>query len=511
MRAIIILFLLFPNLIFSQNYFSACKQIPLNLGNGFDISNPAELKQRAFESSESIYDEESAETSISYSIVHNQKEFQRQIEKDVSINARFLSVSTSASFELSDEIYTSDNYTTIIFKANSNFGSKGLESYNLKPEAKALIDSSNYDLFIERYGTHYVQKISTGIELSFFISFENSYYEVDENNSAEGNIGVSIINSELSINNALKKAINEKALHVQIYSNGPKDAISSLSDIIRYSDNPIEQIQSDISNYLKEFNRSSSKTIGYFYSPFSQYGIPKSKINWNIIREKNLIDIKTEYELASSNYNILLSNRNECIYIKGKDDVKKSFDSILVNYKAYLDSIIKCHNKCLDLSDSYYNSQIFNMTFDENPYYNLVGKLMEIVNIGLKDIIIPVGNIITWEFNDICSQNLNCNINFTADLFKDEAYNSVYPNYLLKPKIKFIVNDDVIGTYIFTLNDKGILEFNKNVDLYLTEGVVKFQLLVIEINGIGPNGEEKTFNKWPFYNGHLKVKVNSDY
>jgi hypothetical protein len=511
MRSIIVLFLLFPNLIFSQNYFSACKQIPLNLGNGFDISNPAELKQRAFESSESIYDEESAETSISYSIVHNQKEFQRQIEKDVSINARFLSVSTSASFELNDEVYASGNFTTIIFKANSNFGSKGLESYNLKPEAKALIDSSKYDLFIEKYGTHYVQKISTGIELSFFISFENSYYEVNENNSAEGNAGISFINSELSINKALMKANNDNALHVQIYSNGPKDAISSLSDIIRYSENPIAQIQIEISKYLKEFNRSSSKTLGYFYSPFSQYGIPKSKINWNIIREKNLIDIKTEYELASSNYNILLSDRNECIYIKGKDDVKKSFDSILVSYKTYLDSIIKCHNKCLDLSDNYYSSQIFNMTFDEKPYYNVVGKLMQIIDTGLKDIIIPVGNIITWKFNDICSSNLNYNIKFTADLFKSEVFNAAFPNYLLKPKIKFIVNDEVIGTFIYTIDDNSIFEFNKNIDLYLSDGVIKFELLVIEINGTGPNGEEKTFTKWPFYNGHLEVKINSNY
>ena len=75
-----LILLLFPTFSFSQNYFSACKEIPLELGAGFDITNPVELKQKAFESSVSVYDEESAETSISYTVIHNHREFQKQLE-----------------------------------------------------------------------------------------------------------------------------------------------------------------------------------------------------------------------------------------------------------------------------------------------------------------------------------------------------------------------------------------------------------------------------------------------
>lgn len=121
---------------------------------------------------------------------------------------------------------------------------------------------------------------------------------------------------DLDINRALSRANEDNSLIIEIHSNGPTNGINSLSNIIRPTDNPIENIQNEISNYLKKFNHGSSKTIGYYYTPFSQFGIPKSKVNWTNLREKNLIDVKSQYEICQENMIDLSLIKDECLYFK---------------------------------------------------------------------------------------------------------------------------------------------------------------------------------------------------
>jgi hypothetical protein len=496
-----------PFFSFSQNYFSACKQIPLELGAGFDISNPVELKQRAFETSTSIYDEESAETSISYSIIHNHRELQEQLELDAAINARLLFTSLKGTFELDESVYSSDDYTTIMFKANTHFGNKGFESYILRPEAKALIDSSKFDYFIERYGTHFVQKTSTGVSISVFISIENSYFQENEDLYLEGNAEGRLIGGEMALNKALTLANEDNALRIEIYSNGPKDGINSLSNIIRSSENPIENIQNEISNYLKKFDRESSKTIGLYYTPFSQFGLPKSKINWNNLREKNLIDIKSEYEICLENMNQLLSVKSECLYLKGDSKPRGAFDSFILDYKNYLDSIIKLHKQCLDLSDDHFNNEIFNASFNEEPFSKIVEELSLVVDDKLSDSQIPSGIMSTWTLKETCPVYQNTHLSFSASFFLDPTY-AIYSNYQIKPKIEFFVNDISLGTYIYTINGKGKIVFDKDLDFELLGGDLKFGISVKEITGVDPDGINGTFKKLPVTDCILKVKIN---
>lgn len=145
----------------------------MQLGIGFDISNPLELKQRAFEWAEVLYDEESAETSISYSVISSNEEFQEELGVDGFINDRFLFASLKGAFEFNKNSAKWENYTTLMFKNKTHFGNKGFVSYGLNTDAKTLIDSEEYDQLIEKYGTHFVQKTSTGVSINVFISIKN--------------------------------------------------------------------------------------------------------------------------------------------------------------------------------------------------------------------------------------------------------------------------------------------------------------------------------------------------
>jgi len=502
-----LLLLLSPSLSFSQNYFAASKEIPLELGAGFDITNPVELKQKAFETSASVYDEESAETSITYTIIKNNREFQKQLEVDGAINARLLFVPIKGSLNLDESFYSSDEYTTLLFKAETHFGNKGFESYNLKPEAKALIDSSKFDDFIERYGTHFVQKTSTGVSISVFISISNSYFQNDENFYAEGEAGWKMVGGEVALNKALSLASEDNALHIEIYSNGPTDGITSLSNIIRASENPIENIQNEISNYLKKFNRESSKTIGLYYTPFSQFGLPKSKINWNALREKNLIDIKSEYELGNENMKQLLAIKSNCRYIKGASKTKEKFDSFLLDYKNYLDSIIKLHKQCLDLSDEHFNNVVFSASFNEEPFTKIYENLSNFVDNQLSNIEIPIGKISTWTINETCPTYQSTHLKFSAGFYMDPAFAN-YSNFTIKPKLEFFVNGISLGTYIYTITGKGKIVFEKDLDFELSGGDLKFGISVKEIPAVDVEGKNYSFQYLPVTDAQLKITPN---
>lgn len=501
-----LILLLFPTFSFSQNYFSACKEIPLELGAGFDITNPVELKQKAFESSVSVYDEESAETSISYTVIHNHREFQKQLEVDGAINARLLFVPLKGSLNIDESIYTSGEYTTLMFKAETHFGNKGFETYQLKPEAKALIDSSKFDDFIERYGTHFVQKTSTGVSISVFISINNSYFQENENSAMEGEVGWGKIGGEVALNRALTLANEDNALRIEIYLNGPQDGISSLSNIIRTSTNSIENIQNEIANYLKSFNRESSKTIGLFYTPFSQFGLPKSKINWNSLREKNLIELKSEYELCQENFRNLQSIKSECFYLKGDSKARSDFDAFLQDYKNYLDSIINLHKQCLDLSDDHFNTVVFSASFNEEPFLKIIENLSVVTDTKLSDNEIPSGNTSTWTIKETCPVYQPTHLYFSASFFEDPAY-SAYSNFKIKPRLEFFVNGTSLGTYSYLINGNGKVVFDKELDFELSGGDLKFGISVKEITAVGSDGENYTFKLLPITNTKLKITI----
>lgn len=492
--------------IFSQNYFKFDKSVPLELGRGFDITNLSETKLPLFISNESKFEDDAAETTVFFQEIESEEDFQEKFKLDASLQARLLISKPGIHFGIDEKYFNKDYYKTIALIAKTEFGKKGITNYSLNTEAQKLINDANYKEFIEKYGTHFVQKTNTGLEIVVFISIKKEYFESEEEVNIGGQAKFGVVNAKADYNKAINLAKTNNDFEIQIYTLGPKDALSQISEIIKSSENPIDDIKLTLSDLLKTFTRENSKTLGYFYSPVSLLGVPKDLIKWNETREKNLLDIKEKYWDIVETIEDIKSIKEECYYKNTTNLNKNEFENYLTEYSKYKDSLRSSFNKCLDLSDSYYYSNTFEFSDDNliEEIENLLTTLYKVVNTklgtekkfinnqsqswNLKNTCLSYGDVIKIDFKSILANIYSSKYTFTA-------------------KFDFYINEDLIYTSYIKFSPKSTLNFSEIYEYTKELDEVNFKISVSNVKIVDENGGTNYSLEIPMSDAFLEITI----
>lgn len=496
----------------AQNYFPYSKEFPLEFGMGFNISNPSEPKAPLLVSKAGTYEDNGAEISVTYKLIDSYESFNKEFGADASLNARILFKKLSANFQIDDKYISSSEYQTLVFIAKSDFGNKGLNDLKLKPEAQKLIDEKNYDDFIERYGTHFVQKIKTGVSFYVFFSFKKSFAETEDIMEGGASASGKILGGEANMNRALSKASSAGELHVEIYSNGSKDGLPTFSSILTSSENPIDSVKSVISRHLKTFTRENSKSLGYYYSPMSLLGVPKDKVTWTANREENLAKIKGEYLNTISNIEALTDFKAECVYKKTTQIQKDKYENILTKFSSYKDSLVLYHKKCLDLNEKYYNDFSFKPTNLEDEAEKLVEPMAMILNRKFEDTELEQGYIKSWTFTETCAEDNDLKIKFSGILCKHPDWK----DFSASIEFDFKINDVPFATVKQNFKGSNKININEVVPLgtlaqmygiQTNTQTLKFQIDVKKIKLVKISTGESYKGKLPISDMTLKIII----
>ena len=505
------IFLCCQTVVLSQNYFTYSKEIPLELGKGFNIANPSEPKLPVFENTTGKYEDQAGEVEIYYKLIESSESFNKEFGADASLSARILFKKLSANFQVDDKYVSSGDYQTLVFKAKCDFGNKGLSNFTLLPAAQKLLDQGKYDDFIERYGTHFVQKTNTGVSIYVFVSYNKSY--LDDDQTTEGSISGNgkIFGGEASINRAINRAKKDKQVHIEIYSSGPIDGLPALSTILDNSEDPIATVKEAVSTYLKSFKRESSKTIGYYYSPFSLLGVPKDKILWSETRENNLVTIKEEYINTIDGLDALKEFKEACIYKKSSGDQKAKFESLVTVLEHYRDSLVGCHKQCLNLDNKQFNETTFKLVDFDDQAEAIVSPMMVLANQQLGNADLEKGRTHYWTYPESCAENNTLRIKFKTIVCQHPSWQ----NLNVKVDLVFKINDIPFTTYTKTFVGKHNITINEILpielysQLYGIEGNIqdmKFQIEAKNIQVWDDNGSSYD-SKVPLSGSSLNISI----
>lgn len=448
MIRLLILLLLISNLCSSQNYIPYSKEVPLELGHGFFIADPSQPRLPFLNNPTTKDDGQGANTVIDFKLLESKKAFEELFSSDVAFNARFLFRKATASFNIDESQLNSSEFKTIVFIGKTSFGNQSVGSFNLLSEAKQLISEKKFDEFIERYGSHFVQKVSRGVSLYVFVTVKIDNSSTGYNNGLNIGYNGKVIGGEMDVRSFLNQQRGRKNVSIKIVSNGP-DNFSELSQNIINATNStsvdvFDAIKTGISNSLSKYNKENSYITGYFYSPMSLFGVPKDKIQWSDHREQKLVEIKDEYESALDFFSSIDKLKSSCFYINATKKAKDSLNSTLREIQVYSDSLKKAHVRCLDVSRSDVACDVFSP--DESIVQRILDALNDVLLVqktSLASTQLTQDNMVYWSFPSKCYEGQKLNVTFSGQIANQKIY-KLYDIYL---DLDFMVNDKVVYTY----------------------------------------------------------------
>ncbi|WEK17834.1 MAG: hypothetical protein P0Y49_13605 [Candidatus Pedobacter colombiensis] len=359
------------------------------IGRGFNLLNFSEPKRDFLESS--VLDRQSRESSnISIRAITNESDLNEIQNFSSEVDASYLAFSASGALNLEKSYLYNKKQLAIAIIANASFGTEYLTKEVLTPEARSL--TRNPKEFRNRFGDYYIsgQKLGQTIIILCKISDVNEELKKNLTASLSGGISIGAFDASMSatFNEVMSQANRDRKLEYESYKLGSynyeKDAeiLNSLKGITDFN-TTIASIQSILAAHLLKFNIDNASITEFFYSPFSNFGIPvvspNSYMNVRFQKLKVITDfyrrVQTDIELI--NEIKLLPYYSEYKFIGDNDYL----DSAKTNLERYLLKLTQAHQNCLDKLCDLNKSSCCTLPTDENRYddfFNPTKKINEI-------------------------------------------------------------------------------------------------------------------------------------
>jgi hypothetical protein len=308
--------------------------------------------------------------------------------------------------------------------------------------------------------------------------------------------------------NFLKVHRNKSKVSIKIVSNGP-DNFSELTEAIfaslESSSDPYENIKQAIASTLSVYKKENSYTNGYFYSPVSLLGVPKDKIQWNDIREKNLVKIKEAYEGVEDDIAVFDLVKQICTYNKAKETDKLELNNIFKALENYRDTLAATHNNCLNTSCA--NTCCSYVSQSESIEKRLeacLANMQVIVDTKLADADIEEKRGATWKFKNSCLEGNNLRVSFEGQV---TSANDLWEKLDKKIALECLINGKVVQSFggkidktaKVSFEDALVINDNIKEELNFTIRVKKVE---IDFAGTTLSDKELKFKKLK-----LKIKI----
>lgn len=364
------------------NYFEFYPASAMQLGKGFVKDDFTKTFKDALKVDG--YDTETNNAISSYlgmSVIYDAQTLKDKFHLDSKVEARYLTFKGSASFNMDFSSTFQSNSLTILLEANSEFGKLYLKNPQLDPKAAALLQqgSTGYAQFKTDYGTHFVNAIRRGISVYAVITISNISRDLQNKigfqTSGEASFGVGGGSFKLDISKEMVNASQQKRIDVKVLAKGGQ-GIGALDGIIKsltFETDNIDKIMNEIGKYVANLDYKASAPIGYFTSPYTQYGLDHRDI-WTDERERIIQGITKEYNrLYIINQNIdKYADKSNYKYLLIDSAKIKEIANYSVLIKERLGNLAKLHKKSLTEEDL---TQIIIPAKLEIPLDRLIPKL----------------------------------------------------------------------------------------------------------------------------------------
>ncbi|HEX2787610.1 MAG TPA: hypothetical protein VHP32_06860 [Ignavibacteria bacterium] len=343
------------------NYFEFYPVSSMQLGKGFVKDDFTKTFKDAL--TIDSYDTATNNAINSYlgmSVIYDAQTLKDKFHLDSKIEARYLTFKGSASFNMDFNSAFQSNSLTILLEATSEFGQIRLNNPRLDPSAATLLrqGSTGYAQFKTDYGTHFVNAIRRGISVYAVITISNISRDLQNKigfqTKGEASFGVGSGSFKLDISKEMVKASQQKRIDVKVLAKGGQ-GIGALDGIIKsltFDTDNIDKIMNEIGNYVSNLNYKASAPIGYFTSPYSQYGLDHRDI-WTDERERIVHEITQEYNrLYLINENIdKYTDKSNYKYLLIDLTKIKEIEEYSIIIKTRLSELVKLHRTSLTEED----------------------------------------------------------------------------------------------------------------------------------------------------------------
>jgi len=362
------------------------------VGKGFNINDVYDNKLFCFKDEspkvKSVNGTNSGKvTQVGIYYTTTEKEFENLQNSSFSTDVSFLNL---FSFGFKDELKVgsrrTENTERIVFKANVDFGNFTLATNPiLNADASVLIKQKKFNIFIEKYGTHYISGYHKESSILVMLTKTNRVSERYSNSQTSFNIGTSVykVGADMDITNneVEKQRFEQDDFEISFKFNGPEFDVSNLKSTISsilannsYNSRLKGRTKFDkIKEYLETFitdgvakdlnDPNKGIKTQYYYTPFKLFGL--EGVYWDEKKIETLTKInqavlvcadkKVNIELALgmsgeiedfSRYNLSLKQAFAKRFKGLRDSVK-----VLVNlYADDLESLRIIYEKCSNIS-----------------------------------------------------------------------------------------------------------------------------------------------------------------
>jgi hypothetical protein len=286
--------------------------LALHLGYGVNISNLDDVKGFSpFNLPIRSQDENvqgTPETKLYQYLIESESDLNSSYGIDASAQARYMGVSASASYSIRKEELLNEKSLTIVLGAISNFGKESITMVNsdINDDAKSLISSRNWQLFVSKYGNYYVNQVEHESRINVYLTISDITSKTKESISksakAGGSFGSFGGGASVSINSEISRASATKQLTINVQSRGDSTGFAGLYSLISdaiTSPDPIKSVQAALKEYSKQFTRANSPISKYYLSSMTSFGLPDSGIHWNKSTELYLQRLLVDYNKMS--------------------------------------------------------------------------------------------------------------------------------------------------------------------------------------------------------------------
>ncbi len=254
--------------------------LKLGLGGNLNLNFPFQKKERCLQAQDGVWTQvNTGALYLNYdsSLVKSHRDLDSRLNIDVTLEAKakFKVFSFDKKFESSikHKYKSTKDSLSYLVNAHYDFGQKEIEEVVLKPRYQKLLDEGNYQEFIRRCGTHYVQSTHQKAMANLLITS-------DSLNKTEMNHVIASLNSGGSIGEVsgsyTAKAdffyqMVTKVSNTKVYveaNGGNSSAFNGFDDY--------ESAKTSFNGFLKTITRESSVPSRYTVLPIP--GLPPSEI-----------------------------------------------------------------------------------------------------------------------------------------------------------------------------------------------------------------------------------------
>ena len=209
----------------------------MKMGRGYDYYNQNAVRGDCIISPESKMVEsfqevdDSMESYITQTVVSSHEELMRELEVSNSASIRSLFFAAGPKFKTFDKFKSSEHSLTFLYSlkiATREATLASLSIHDLRPQARDLLESRDFEGFTRLCGTHYVRSISYGGEFSQVFEIDERDQNRIRNFKAALNGKTSAIDGILKGKNGLNSHINSRFVKKEAYQVGGSVHLSNV-------------------------------------------------------------------------------------------------------------------------------------------------------------------------------------------------------------------------------------------------------------------------------------------